>query len=294
MLVEERDLPAGNSIILGTNQLVGFIGPTIAGLLIAGFSNSPVGVGLAYAIDATSFAVSAFVLLLIQGGGIHPPGDVSAGKESIWASVLAGMKYLWDDRALRLMFLVVTILNFLIIGPILVGIPVLADQHLAEGAAAFGLLVSGIAGGNLAGYLLAANLPRPGGKVIRFLLLAALAAFGVAIGSLGFIRWTSLLFVIMVLLGLGNGYISIIVLTWIQSRTPREMLGRMMSMLMLTNTGLSPVSQAVSGLVSKLSITVLFVSAGAGLLLVPLWAARQPALKTITESLAANPMAEEK
>lgn len=35
MLVEDRDLQAGNSVILGSNQLVGFIGPTAAGLLIA-------------------------------------------------------------------------------------------------------------------------------------------------------------------------------------------------------------------------------------------------------------------
>jgi hypothetical protein len=78
------------------------------------------------------------------------------------------------------------------------------------------------------------------------------------------------------------------VLTWIQSRTPREMLGRMMSMLMLTNTGLSPVSQAVSGAVMKVSFAGLFVLAGTGLLFVPLWIARQPGLKAISEGLATD------
>ena len=90
----------------------------------------------------------------------------------------------------------------------------------------------------------------------------------------------------MFLLGLGNGYITILVLTWIQSRTPREMLGRMMSMLMLTNTGVSPISQAVSGAVIKWSFPAMFVVAGAGLLLVPLWTARQPGLKAVSEGLA--------
>jgi len=47
------------------------------------------------------------------------------------------------------MFLVLTAVNFLLIGPLLVGIPVLADQRLPEGAVAFGLLMSAFAGGSL-------------------------------------------------------------------------------------------------------------------------------------------------
>jgi len=294
MLVTDRDLQAGNSIILGSNQLVGFIGPTVAGLLIAGFSKSLLGVGLAYAIDALSFAVSAGALLLMRGGGGLPAASGAPhAKESIWASILVGMKYLWDDKALRLMFLVVTLVNFLFIGPVLVGIPVLANRYLPGGAVAFGLLISALAGGNLAGYLLAGQLPRPNGKAMKYFLLGSLAAFGLVIGSLGFIRSTSVDFVIMILLGLGNGYLIIIVLTWIQSRTPKEILGRTMSMLMLSTTGLSPISQAISGAAIKGSIVVLFAAAGALIFLVPLGVATRPELEDFSESLAASKPAAE-
>ena len=88
------------------------------------------------------------------------------------------------------------------------------------------------------------------------------------------------------LLGLGNGYITILILTWIQSRTPREMLGRMMSMLMLTTSGLSPVSQAFSGALTKWSISALFLLSGGGLLLVTIWTAFQPALAVISDGLS--------
>ncbi len=289
MLVEERDLQAGNSIILGSNQLVGFIGPTMAGLLIAGFSKSLLGIGLAYGLDALSFAVSAGALLLMRGGaGLSAASGDPSGAESIWASILVGLRYLWNDRALRLMFLVVTIVNFLFIGPLMVGIPVLANRFLPGGAIAFGLLVSGLAGGNLAGYLLAGPLPRPGGKTMKYFLLGALAAFGLAIASLGFIRSTELDFIIMILLGLGNGYLIIIVLTWIQSRTPKMILGRTMSMLMLSTSGLSPISQAISGAAIKGSIVVLFAAAGALIFLVPLGIANRPELELFSESLAAS------
>ncbi len=288
LLVEERDLQAGNSLIMGSTQLAGFVGPTLAGILIGGLSKSADGVTLAYAVDSLSFAVSAAALLLMNTERSGALAAAAEKTDGILRSIHNGMKFLWDDPALRLMFVVVMAVNFLFIGPVLIGIPVLANDYLAEGAVAFGLLVSSVAGGNLIGYLLAAQLPRPGGKFLRVFLLVALAAFGLAIISMGFIRSTTVLFVIIFLLGLGNGYITILVLTWIQSRTPRAMLGRMMSMLMLTNTGVSPISQAVSGAVIKWSFPLMFVLAGAGLLLVPLWTGFQPGLKAISEELASG------
>ncbi len=162
MLVDEQDLQAGNSIMMGTTQLVGFVGPTVAGLLIGGYSNSYFGIGLAFAADAVSFAVSATCLWLIRTGGRRPVSGESPGKEGLWASILAGMKYLWTDGALRLIFLILAVVNFLVVGPLLVGIPVLADTRLPEGAVAFGLLMSAFSGGSLVGYLLAGSLPHPG------------------------------------------------------------------------------------------------------------------------------------
>jgi MFS family permease len=287
MLVEKQDLQAGNSIMMGTGQLAGFVGPTVAGILIGGFSQSPVGIGLAFTIDAISFAVSAACLWLMQGGGKGLSGE-AAQEESVWTSILAGMKYLWNDTAMWTMFLIVTAMNFLFTGPLLVGIPVLADQRLPEGAVAFGLLMSACAGGNLAGYLLAGSLPRPTGKRMSIFLVALLAAFGLVLGSFGFIRSTWVDFGLILLLGVGNGYIAILMFTWMQSRTPKEMLGRIMSMVMLSGTGLVPISQAISGAVSKWSLTVLFASAGALILLVTIWAAPQPGLKSFSDSLAAE------
>jgi MFS family permease len=287
MLVAENDLQAGNSIMMGVTQLVGFVGPTIAGILIGGYSSSLLGIGLAFAFDALSFAVSAACLWLIRGAGHVSAG--SAEKESVWASILAGIQYLWSDKTLRLMFMIILAVNFLLIGPLLVGIPVLADQRLPEGAVAFGLLMSAYAGGNLAGYLVAGSLPRPGGTLMRVIVLSLLGAFSLVIGVMGFIPSTWVDFGLMLVLGLGNGYLAITLFTWMQTRTPKEMLGRMMSLLMLSSTGLVPVSQAISGLVIKWNMNGLFVSAGSLALLVTIWSAFQPELKEFSDSLVATP-----
>jgi MFS family permease len=222
----------------------------------------------------------------MRGGGKLSASKDSADKESVWNAIVAGLKYVWDDQALRLVFLVIAAVNFLFVGPILVGIPVLADQRLAEGAVAFGVLMSAFAVGNLVGFLLAGALPRPDGKAMRFFLIVLLAVFGIVTGLVGFIHLTWVDFGLMLLLGLGNGYVTIILFTWIQTRAPKEMLGRIMSLLMLSSAGLVPVSQAISGAVITWNLILLFVLAGGSIVLVTIWTAFQPALVTFSESLS--------
>lgn len=221
--------------MMGITQLAGFVGPTIAGVLIGRFSGSYAGVGLAFAFDAFTFVVSAATLQLIRTGKQSGPSNDTPVKEGVWASIQTGIKYLWTDMPLRSMFLVLTAVNFLLLGPLMVGIPVLASQRLPEGATAFGLLMSAYAGGNLVGYLLTGSLRRPDGSSMRWIIILLIAAFGIVIGSLGFIPSTWIDFGLLLLLGSGNGYIAVILVTWMQSRTPREMLGRMMALVMLSN-----------------------------------------------------------
>jgi len=122
-------------------------------------------------------------------------------------------------------------------------------------------------------------------------LIFLLAAFGVSLGFFGFIRSTWLDFSLMLLLGAGNGYIAILMFTWMQANTPKDMLGRMMSMVLLAGSGLVPISQAISGVLIKWSLETLFASAGVLIVLVSFWAAMQSELKVFSESLAVEEQA---
>jgi len=95
-------------------------------------------------------------------------------------------------------------------------------------------------------------------------------------------------FSLMVLLGTGNGYMAILMFTWMQARTPKEMLGRMMSMVMLAGNGLVPIPQAISGAVIKRNVELLFVTAGILIVLVTGWASLQPGLRTFSKGLVAE------
>lgn len=289
-LVDKEDLQAGNSIMMIITRLAGFVGPTIAGIIIGRFSNTDVGVGFAFAFDALTFVVSAVTLQMIRikkPVASSPGAGAEKAQESVWASIKAGVRYVWSDTPLRFIFLVQMAVNFLLIGPIMVGIPVLADQRLPGGAAAFGLLMSAFAGGNLIGMLAAGSLPRPDGAKLRLIIITQFAAFGIVIGLLGIITSTWLDCALLFLLGLGNGFVVVILMSWMQARTPREMLGRMMALLMFASTGLMPVSQALAGVLSKWNLTMLFVIPGLLVLLLTAWVAFRPELKGFSESLTA-------
>ena len=59
----------------------------------------------------------------------------------------------------------------------------------------------------------------------------------------------------------------------------------MMSLLILSSTGLFPISQAVAGALSKCNLTLVFALPGVLVLLLTLWIAFQSELKEFSTSL---------
>ena len=103
---------------------------------------------------------------------------------------------------------------------------------------------------------------------------------------LGFIPYSWVDFGLLLLLGLENGSSAVLSITWIQTRTPKEMLGRMMSLLMLSSTGLIPISQAIAGALSKWNLTVAFALPGVLILPLTVWIAFQSEFRGFSASLA--------
>ncbi|MBN2386981.1 MAG: MFS transporter [Anaerolineales bacterium] len=292
LIVPEHDLQAGNSISMGSSQLVGLVGPALAGVVVGIYAQSTRGIAIALAIDAVTFAVSALALWAMRGGRRPRPAGATtdAGQEDLWRSISIGLRHLVNQDGLRFMFIVMTVVNFLFTGPLLVGIPVLADQRLPEGAQAFGFLMSAYSGGNLLGYALAGALPRPNGRTLSASIIGLLITFGLVLCAFGWITQTWVDFSLLLLLGTGNGYISLVIFTWIQQRTPKEMLGRMMSMLLFAGNGLVPFSMILTGLLLKnWTLTGLFALAGGLILLTTVWAVLQPALMTLSHEVVASP-----
>jgi MFS family permease len=103
--------------------------------------------------------------------------------------------------------------------------------------------------------------------------------------TLGQITATWMGFALLLVLGVGNGFLMITVITAIQRRTPRELLGRIMSLVMLANLGLLPISQALSGALSRWNVSILMAVGGAGMLLLAVWLIRQSGLELMAAPL---------
>jgi hypothetical protein len=261
-IVPEEDLQAGNSLTQGTSSLIGFVGPAIAGAMIAAFANEATGMGIAIAVDALTFVVSVITLWMMHSSEIVKTAEEKEAASNIFASVKEGFSFMVKDPVLRMMFIMIALANLCFTGPLLVGIPFLADTRFSGGAAAYGIIISGYAGGNLLGIILSGILPKPKKSMIRVLMVVMFAAFGFGIAAMSWISMTWLATANLFVLGILNGYISILLITGLQRSTPKAMLGRLMSMILLANMSMMPISQALSGAALRWSVTVVFVTAG--------------------------------
>lgn len=290
-LTPAEDLQGGNALVQGTSRLVSALGPVLAGGVIAWIAHfatdaenaEQLGVGMALLLDAATFAVSVMTLWLIRVSPAPRPHN-EAGEPGVWAALREGLRYAWEHPLLRTLLILIAAVNVLLTGPLLVGIPVLADARLAEGAAAFGLIMGAFAGGSLLGIILAGMVHSTRATGVLVVLLVVIFGVGMIAMSLITTAWVGA--VIMALLGLVDGFLSVRLITYLQRRTPAALLGRIMSLILFANIGLAPLSQALAGALSRYTIDGLFIGAGVALLCVAGWLATQPFVRIVDQEMS--------
>jgi MFS family permease len=267
-LVKREQLVAANSVFQTTGQLTTIVAPAPAGLAI-----KALGTAWAFFIDAISFLFIIAALWRLP----DPPKAGSAAKPPVWRSILDGISYVRRDVPLRSLMLVAAMLNFCISGPMGVGLPYLVKTKFGS-AAAYGLLISAMAAGGLIGALLAGIL-----KIKRrgLLLLGACVVISAGIASMGLLGHLWLIAAVLLLLGCSAGVANVHIAAWIQQRIDATVRGRVFSVLMLANFGLMPVSLAVAGLLIAWNLKLMFLIAGASLLLITAFGASQKQVRAI-------------
>jgi MFS family permease len=176
-----------------------------------------------------------------------------------------------------MLFTVIIANNLILGGAWSVGIPVLADSRLPEGAAAFGTIWAAFAGGSLIGVILSGTIGRRIRASDAGLLTVAISGVGTL--ALAWAGDTWLACLLMFINGIGGGYINVVIVTLLHHRAPQTFLGRIMSLLYFSNIGLNPLSKALAGGIVKLSLGALLGGAGILLLLVAVWIPLQPAFR---------------
>jgi MFS family permease len=260
-LVGPGQLAAAISLSQLTEQISRLIVPAPAGIAVATF-----GTAWVLLIDAISFL---FIIAALYKLGDPPEAESTGPRRNIHRSIIDGLYYVKSDVPLRSLLLVVSVLNFCIVGPMSVGIAFLAKRQLGS-PAGFGLLMTSVAAGGLAGLLLAAVLrQRKRGP----LLLSVSTVVGISTASIGLINNLWVLFAILFVMNASAGFLNVQLLAWIQQRVARALLGRVMSVLLLASAGLVPFSLAAAGVAIQWSLRGMFVGAGVLVLAVTFLAA---------------------
>lgn len=287
-VVPRTQLQAANGISMGLRQLTMFLGPLLAGLLIALFGDgsradgagtmaNATGIGIAFGLDALSFGVSAWTLSKVRLLATAPatsaspnrPAGQGTAPPAVLASVAQGLAHFWRDRELRTCFLYWSAVAVLIMGPLHIAMPVLASSLPHLGAAAFGALVGAHGAGTLAGMVASGMLPRLRWGSLGMTLLAFDATIGLLFMPMGVIGalWQGV--ALMLAIGLLGGFMQVRIFTWIQQRVPPALIGRAMALFMFIFMGLAPISAAATGWAMKgITLAQLFAACGGALVAV--------------------------
>lgn len=256
-LLPEVRLPKGNAIQGVVEQTSFIIGPMLGGILTAwGGASMKIGV------NAVALTTAALTSLNI------PRGIIDRGSGSmrrVIEDIAGGLRHAGRSRDFRIVLLIISAATLSYSGLFAVGLPLLA-RSFSDSPTALGLLVSGWGAGQLLGTVAAAitGLPQRWGLLIIGMTLVE----GVAFASLGLVdnQWAAV--AILAVVGIGVAYSTDVALpTFIQTRTPRALLGRVSSLLGLPRVVFEPISIALLGLVLGSSLQWGFFAAAVPVLI---------------------------
>jgi hypothetical protein len=264
-LVPPEQYAAADSMLEGSAQLSTMFGPAPAGLAIKHWGLAP-----AFWIDAVSFLGPVVALLWVPDRPRQPVAQAGVPQSSltqaslpqsnVLRSIADGLRYVLQDRPLRLLFVVSAVLNLAVAGPLAVGLAAMASFRFGS-AAAYGIMLSCFEGGALAGMLLSGALQKfahRGWSLTALTFATGLSLIGLAVAN----RLVAVA-VVLAVMGLCAGFVNIQIMSWIQARVAPEMLGRLMSVLMFSAVGLTPVSFVLAGAVAGAHLAALYMAAGA-------------------------------
>lgn len=258
-IVADHELEPANSILNVSTSATLVVGPVAAGLVVTAF-----GTGWAFAADAACFAIG-FLLIAWLPAAARASSAAARRAAGLGGQIVDGLRYAWADVGIRTLLVVVAVIDFAANGAIGVGLPTIAHGRFGAGAAGYGIMLGAWGVGATVGALGAGMIPPP--RRFGWLIVALCLWLGLGMLVVGLVPSLPPAAVTMGLSGLGTGVVNTYGISWLQRRTVSNMQGRVMSLVMLASSGLTPIAYAASGALAQVNPTLLFVIA-AGMMFV--------------------------
>jgi MFS family permease len=276
------ELTAANAVGSGLDSIAVFVGPALAGLMLAVASTA-----LVFALTAVLLAISLILILRIKVERDEAPrGEMVAS--TIVSEAFAGFRAIGRHPSLRVMLGIIGA-ETAAAGAIQVYIVVLAVEVLDYGTSGVGFLNSAIGIGAFLGATIALSLS--GAQRLSPAFISGAVFWGLPLVVLGLWPNPTLALVMFGVIGLANSVGGVAGFTLVQRTVPNEVLARVfgvIQMLWLTAMGIGAATAPV--LIAWLGVETALVVTGAFLVL--LAAVSWPRVRGI-DAAAAPPRTEE-
>ncbi|PHD17665.1 MFS transporter [Bacillus wiedmannii] len=247
-LVEKSRLTQANSLTQMTNQASVILGPVLGGILIK-FTNYE-----------TIFSITILLLIiaaiLVQKIQFTMPEQQNTDK-GMFTSIKEGILYVKVSPFLSTFLICSAFLNLFLIGPMQVGFPLFVKNVLHGDSLQFSYLEASVGGGMAIGAVIVGlkNINRRRGLFCIIMMLLS----GVFFLSINFstVLWQALL--AGMFYGITIAMAIVPLMAMIQSTVKEEMMGRVMSLLMLSSMGFIPLSYAFTSIALAIGIPIVTV-----------------------------------
>jgi predicted MFS family arabinose efflux permease len=252
------ELTAANAVASGVDSIAFFVGPALAGILIAATSS-----GVVFALTASLVVVSTALLLLIRTKSQRPRAEIEA--PTIVSEALAGFRTILSNPSLRVLMALVAA-QPAVAGAVQVYIVVASVELFGLGTGGVGLLNSAIGAGAFVGAIAALSLT--GARRLSPAYMAGIAMWGIPLVLLGIFPEAGFAVVLFGVMGFANSVAMVAGMTLVQRSVADEVMARVFGIIQMTvmvsmgiGAALAPALMSAFGIQGALIATGVFLPA---------------------------------
>jgi len=240
--IEKDKLLKANSIVNIAWQMAVFIGP-----IIAAYALTVISIEYLFYVTVICYIITAFVI-------INAPKD-EVDKENVdFSNILKktyqGLVYLNNKKTLRFIIILTILSNLFVMGPAIVGIPILVKMALGGTASNFAICEAIVGLGMLLGTTFVYNF---GDKFTHGkLFLTGLFIDGASFCLYYLIENMTQMYVLSFCHGIGIPLLIISRVAMMQKNIPEKLLGRIFSIISISIISMTAVSSGIIGLASDI------------------------------------------
>jgi len=238
-IVPSNGLLRANSLIQTSWQFALLLGPAIAGGLLHYVGNVHL-----FTIDSVAYLISFVCILFIRIPNVKiiPPKQKLMSKE-----IREGLEFVMRHKVLLPLLLITIADNLFIMGPAIVGTPVMVKRELGLGAESYALIQGCYAIGMLIGTVLLVTYGRKMNK--GKILLIGMILDGITFIPVFWVKSIQLLAIIIIIHSLAIPMLTVSRASMIQELVPVHLRGRIFALVNMSVLGMSAISAGISGII---------------------------------------------